>query len=136
MSDGLQVDEELREGIALWEAGRYLEAHEAFEQLWLTEVGPRRHFLRGLIHAAMGFHYVTVGDTASAWSKLGSASSLLQGFTGDFLGLDVDGLRLGIAAARTVLETARDTTPATLPCILIPRLTPESGSATVCETGR
>ncbi len=134
MTHGLHVDEEICEGVALWEAGRYLEAHEAFEQLWLTEVGPCRHLLRGLIHAAMGFHYVTVGDTVSAWSKLCSASDLLQGFTGDFLGLDVDGLRLGIAAARTVLETVRDTTPATLRCILIPRLTPESGSAAIRGT--
>jgi predicted metal-dependent hydrolase len=134
MPDGSYVDEELREGVALWEADRYLEAHEAFEQLWLTEVGPRRHFLRGLIHAAMGFHYVTVGDTVSAWSKLRSASSLLQGFTGDFLGLDVDGLRHGIAAAGTALETARDSTPETLQCILIPRLTPESGSTAIRET--
>jgi len=86
MTDGSHVDEEFREGVALWEAGRYLEAHEAFEQLWLTEVGPCRHLLRGLIHAAMGFHYVTVGDTVSAWSKLRSASSLLQSFIGDFLG--------------------------------------------------
>jgi predicted metal-dependent hydrolase len=134
MTDGFDLDEELREGVALWEAGWYVEAHEAFEQLWLTEVGPRRHFLRGLIHAAMGFHYVTVGDTVSAWSKLNSAGSLLQGFTSDFLGMNVDGLRDGIAAARTVLEAARDATPVTLRCILIPRLTLESGSAAVRET--
>jgi hypothetical protein len=133
MTDGSCVDEELREGVVLWEAGRYLEAHEVLEQLWLTEVGPRRHFLRGLIHAAMGFHYVTVGDTVSAWSKLRSAGSLLQGFTGDFLGLNVEGLRAGIAAARTVLETARGVAPATLRGILIPRLTPVSGSTAICD---
>ena len=134
MTDTFPVDEELREGIALWGAGQYVEAHEEFEQLWLTEVGPRRHFLRGLIHAAMGFHYVAVGDTESAWSKLGSAGSLLEGFAGDFLGLDVDGLRAGITAARIVLEPARDGTATGPQRIVIPRLTPASGGAAVRET--
>ncbi|MFI5338377.1 MAG: DUF309 domain-containing protein [Candidatus Methylomirabilales bacterium] len=124
MAEAVSPDEELRHGIALWEAGRYVEAHEEFEQLWLTEVGRRRHFLRSLIHAAMGFHYVTVGDTVSAWSKLGSAGSLLEGFAGDFLGLDVDGLRAGIAATRNVLEAARDATPVDPRRVPIPRLTP------------
>jgi predicted metal-dependent hydrolase len=130
MIDVSQVDEELRQGVVLWEAGRYVEAHEEFEQLWLAEVGGRRHFLRGLIHAAMGFHYVTVGDTVSAWSKLGSAGRLLEGFAGDFLGLDVDGLRAGIAAARNVLEAARDATPVNPRCVPIPRLTPAPDGTT------
>ena len=128
------MDEELRLGVALWEAGRYVEAHEEFEQLWLTEVGPRRHFLRGLVHAAMGFHYVTVGDTVSAWSKLRSAGSLLEGFAGNFLGLDVDGLRSGIAAARAVLEAARDATPADLQRIPVPRLTSAADGTAARET--
>jgi len=100
MPDTVPVDEELRPGVALWEAGRYVEAHEEFEHLWLVEVGPRRHFLRGLVHAAMGFHYLTVGDLISARSKLASAANLLDGFPGDFLGLDVDGLRAGILASQ------------------------------------
>ena len=133
MIDVSQVDEELRRGVALWEAGLYVEAHEEFEQLWLTEVGPRRHFLRGLIHAAMGFHYVTMGDALSAWSKLGSASSLLEGFADSFLGLNVRRLRAGIASARIALGTARGDVPRDLQCILIPRLTPVSGGAAARE---
>jgi len=133
MTDICHVDEDIREGVALWETGRYLEAHEEFEQLWRTDVGRRRHFLRGLIHAAMGFHYVTLGDTVSAWSKLGSAGSLLEGFAGDFLGLDVHGLRAGIASARVVLEAARDATPIDPQRILIPRLTPAAGEPAVRE---
>lgn len=121
------VDEELRHGIALWEAGQYVEAHEEFEQLWLVEVGPRRHFLRGLVHAAMGFHYVTMGDTGSARSKLRSAADLLDGFAGDYLGLDVDGLRAGIAAVRAALDAAGDATPVDPGCLRIPRLVPASG---------
>jgi hypothetical protein len=128
------VDEELRNSVALWDAGRYLEAEEEFEQLWLVEVGLRRHFLRGLVHAAMGFHYVTMGDTLSARSKLTSAAGLLDGFTGDFLGLDVDGLRDGIARVRAVLDADRETTPVSSGHVAIPRLVPARGDPTLQET--
>jgi hypothetical protein len=122
MSDEVSGAEELREGITLWEAGRYVEAHEEFEQVWLVEVGPRRHFLRGLVHAAMGFHYVTVGDTVSAGLKLRSAADLLDGFPGDFLGLDVDGLRAGIAGVRATLEMEGNAAPRTPGRVVIPHL--------------
>jgi hypothetical protein len=131
MTDLSHVDEELRQGVAMWEAGQHLEAQEEFEQLWRTEVGPRRHFLRGLVHAAMGFHYLTMGDTVSACAKLGSAGSLLKEFPGDFLGLNIDGLREGIATARTVLEAARGDMPSDPPRIPIPCLTRVSSGAAV-----
>ncbi len=127
MPEAVSVDEELRDGVALWEAGQYCEAHEEFERLWLVEVGPRRHFLRGLVHAAMGFHYVTRGDVVSAWSKLRSAADLLDGFPGDFLGLEVDGLRAGILAMQAILETTGDAAPAGARHLLIPRLAAAQG---------
>ncbi len=133
MPDAVPVDEELREGVAFWEAGQYVEAHEEFERLWLGEVGPRRHFLRGLVHAAMGFHYLTVGDTVSARSKLGSAANLLEGFAGDFLGLDVDGLRVGIGAVRAALKTTADEACLDLRCHRAPCLVQTAGDPDVRE---
>lgn len=134
MSDTAPVDEELRHGVLLWQAGQYVEAHEEFEQLWLVEVGPRRHFLRGLVHAAMGFHYLTVGDLLSARSKLASAAGLLDGFPGGFLGLDVDGLRAGIAASRAVLETGGHAASLDAGRVIVPRLTHSSVDPTGLKT--
>lgn len=135
MPETVPVDEELRPGVALWEAGRYVEAHEEFEHLWLVEVGPRRHFLRGLVHAAMGFHYLTVGDLISARSKLASAANLLDGFPGDFLGLDVDGVRAGILASQAALETGGVAAPMDLGWVTIPRLTQAAAMRDVRTTG-
>lgn len=134
MPDPEPVDEELRHGVALWEAGQYVEAHEEFEHLWLVEVGPRRHFLRGLVHAAMGFHYLTVGDLLSARSKLASAANLLDGFPGGFLGLNVEGLRAGIEASRAALETGGDAVPLDPGRVVIPRLCRESVNPAVADT--
>ncbi|HSB71270.1 MAG TPA: DUF309 domain-containing protein [Candidatus Methylomirabilis sp.] len=100
------MDGELLSGIDLWNAGEYLRAEEEFEHLWLTEAGARRRCLRGLVHAAMGFHYMTVRDVPSARSKLSSAASILAGFASHVLGLDLDALRTGIAGARVALEAA------------------------------
>jgi hypothetical protein len=81
----------------------------------------------------MGFHYVTMGDMLSARSKLATAAALLDGFPEDFLGLDVDGIRAGIAEARAVLEATGDGTPVDPERVVIPRLVPALGDALACE---
>jgi hypothetical protein len=118
------MDAELLPAIDLWNVGEYLLAEEEFEHIWLTEVGARRQCLRGLIHAAMGFHYMSMCDISSARSKLSSASAILAGFAADFLGLDLDGLRAGIAATRAALDTAGENGPFNPAGVPIPRLAP------------
>ncbi len=45
------------DGARLFDAGRFFEAHEAWEARWLTEEdGPRRVLLQGLIQIAAAFH--------------------------------------------------------------------------------
>jgi len=118
------MDAELLPGIDLWNVGEYLLAEEEFEHIWLTEAGERRQCLRGLIHAAMGFHYMSMRDIPSARSKLSSAGAILAGFAEDFIGLDLDGLRAGIAATRAALDSVGENgsfNPAGVP---VPRLAP------------
>jgi DUF309 family protein family protein len=102
------MDAELLPGFILWNAGEYLLAQEEFEHLWLAEIGARRQCLRGLIHAAMGAHYVSMGDAPSARSKLASAAGILDGVAPETIGLDLDRLRAGLAAARAALDLLRE----------------------------
>ena len=44
----------LERGRALFNTGRYFEAHEAWEEAWLTERGDERLLLQGLIQVAAG----------------------------------------------------------------------------------
>ena len=46
----------LERGRALFNAGRYFDAHEAWEEAWLTERGDARLLLQGLIQVAAGCH--------------------------------------------------------------------------------
>jgi predicted metal-dependent hydrolase len=66
-------------------------------------VGEPRRFLQGLIHASMGSYYLTRQDWLSAGSKLASAAGLLADVRDEVLGVDVRGLRAGIAEARAAL---------------------------------
>lgn len=48
-------DPRLEEGRALFNAGRFFEAHEKWEEVWLAETGPAKRLLQGLIQIAAGF---------------------------------------------------------------------------------
>jgi hypothetical protein len=91
-------------GVAAWNAGRYSEAADRFVEVWAGEVGQRRACLRGVIHAAMGLHYLGVGDLERARAKLKTAARLLDTLPGDACGLDLNDLRAGLAAIRTCLD--------------------------------
>jgi predicted metal-dependent hydrolase len=51
-----QTEERLERGRALYNSGRYFEAHEAWEDAWRVETGPVRLTLHGLIQVAAGLH--------------------------------------------------------------------------------
>jgi len=48
------IDPRLENGRALFNAHRFFEAHDAWEEVWREAAGPRRIFLQGLIQIAAG----------------------------------------------------------------------------------
>ena len=59
----------LEEGRALFNAGRFFEAHEAWERLWLAAQGESKLLLQGLIQIAAGLHKAR-GGAAGACARL------------------------------------------------------------------
>jgi len=106
-SFGGGLDGELFSGVASWNAGRFCEAADRFEDVWVGEVGARRACLRGLIHVAMGLHYLGVEDAERARAKLATAARLLEPLAADELGLDLGHLRSGVALIRARLEAEK-----------------------------
>jgi uncharacterized protein len=82
-------------GVALFDAGRYFEAHEVWEGPWLTEPDPQvRRFLQALIQMAAGFHKLrSPAGEASASRLLGKGLAKLADLPDELLGIDVAGLR-------------------------------------------
>lgn len=54
-------------GIDLFNAGEFHAAHDAWEDRWLGEVGPREKlFLQAMIQAAVSFYHVEIGRRGAA----------------------------------------------------------------------
>ncbi len=63
----------LAEGSRHFDAGRYFEAHEVWEDAWRVEEGEARRLLQGLIQVAAGFHKGLVQGRPAGMVRLLSA---------------------------------------------------------------
>jgi uncharacterized protein len=89
----LKEREEFGQGVALFNARRFFEAHEAWEQLWLRERPPEKAFLQGLIQLAAAFHHLGRGNRRGAESLLAAAIAKLKRFPGNHRGMALSRLR-------------------------------------------
>jgi predicted metal-dependent hydrolase len=108
MSDDADL---LMEGVALFNAGRFFEAHEVWEDLWRATPGEPRLFQQGLIHAAVGLHHAQRGNAVGARSQIGKALLKLRRFPASYAGLDngavirrLDGILRRLLAGGAVTE--------------------------------
>jgi len=79
----------LRAGVELFDAGRYLAAHELFEELWEDTQGPQSDFFKGLIQAAIALHHFEQGNLEGAAKLHGSLRACLAGYLPAHAGLDL-----------------------------------------------
>ena len=66
------------EGIRLFNAQKFFEAHEALEAVWLEARGDEKNFLHGLIQVAAAFHHFTRGNLIGFRSLLEKGLSKLE----------------------------------------------------------
>jgi uncharacterized protein len=59
-----------QQGIDHFNARRFFEAHEVWEELWLRAPEPEKNFLQGLIQLAAGWHHYLRGNSSGAESLL------------------------------------------------------------------
>ena len=113
----------LRRGAALFDDGRFWEAHEAWEEAWLEEEGEVRLFLQGLIQVAAGYHKATVQLQPNGCVKLlRSGLDKLDPMPAEFLGVALARFRPQV---ERTLADARRWQSGELPAFprqLIPRL--------------
>ena len=53
---------EYLQGISLFNAGQYFDAHEAWEEIWLRSSGDAKLFYQMLIQSAVGLHHYERGN--------------------------------------------------------------------------
>ncbi|MEO8595385.1 MAG: DUF309 domain-containing protein [Candidatus Solibacter sp.] len=64
------MDPLLVRGLQLFNHGEYFESHEAWEEAWTPQRGPRRLFLQALIHFAVALYHAERANTAGACRQL------------------------------------------------------------------
>jgi predicted metal-dependent hydrolase len=116
-------------GLALFNSGRFFDAHEALEDVWRE--APRhsrlRRHLQGLVQLAVAFHHQSRGNLVGAQSVLERAVRNLDGAQESFPEVDWDRLRTSLKpwraylaeAQRNVVDSSLDSLQPALPKILL-----------------
>jgi uncharacterized protein len=89
----MKESEQFRRGVALFNARKFFEAHEVWEDLWLLEPEPEKTFLQGLIQLAAAYHHHSRENPRGAQSLLAAALAKLRRFPDNHRGIALAELR-------------------------------------------
>ncbi|MDT7688254.1 MAG: uncharacterized protein QOJ70_1021 [Acidobacteriota bacterium] len=97
-------------GIDLYNAGEFHAAHDAWEDRWRDDCGPREKlFLQALIQSAVIFHHVEIGRRGAARRMYGMALEKFARLGADrFMSLDIREYLDGLARSLSWLASAAD----------------------------
>jgi uncharacterized protein len=85
-------EEALARGIEHFNAGRYFQAHEAWEEGWHPSPEPERDFWQGLTQLAVGLTHRQRGNAHGAVTLLRRAARRLRPYGNEHLGVSVSPL--------------------------------------------
>ena len=117
-------------GIDLYTAGEFHAAHDAWEERWRDDCGPREKlFLQALIQSAVIFHHVEIGRRGAARRMYRMALEKFERLGASrFMSLDITEYLAQLARALSWLEAGGDPRDAEQPADFRPptiRLLPE-----------
>ncbi|MCK6538944.1 MAG: DUF309 domain-containing protein [Anaerolineales bacterium] len=82
-----------REGLRLFNAGEYFEAHEALEDAWNAETGEAKNLYRGVLQIAVAYLHLTRGNYRGAVKVYERSKKWLNGLPDICKGVRVRQLR-------------------------------------------
>jgi predicted metal-dependent hydrolase len=85
-------------GLALFNAGRFFDAHEVWEDAWRAAPAEEKKFLQGLIQIAVALHHHSRGNSVGARLLLARAQRNLSPYPDSYAGLNLAVVRQQIAA--------------------------------------
>ena len=84
-----EKEEKFERGLRHFNAREFFEAHEVWEEVWLTEGEPEKTFLQGIIQIAAAFHHYRRGNTDGAEALLAAGIVKISRFPADHAILDL-----------------------------------------------
>lgn len=92
------------EGIRLFNAGEFFEAHEELETAWRDETGEVRELYRGILQVAVAYLHITRGNFEGAVKVYGRSLKWTQGWSDVCRGINLKRLRDDAEAVINELE--------------------------------
>ena len=122
-------NEKFARGVADFNAERFFEAHEVWEELWLAAAEPEKTFLQGLIQVAAAFHHLGRKNGRGAQSLLAAGIAKLAGCPDDFRGMAIAELRKEVYHWAEMLRSEKEPESRNLPKIHATAGRPEKENA-------
>lgn len=94
----------LAEGLRLYDAGKFFQAHEEWESVWLGAREPEKMFLQGLIQVTAAFHHLQRNNPLGTARLLQAALGRLERYPAHFGAISVASLCTDIRAWLIALE--------------------------------
>ena len=101
--------DQFRRGLEQFNAGRFFDAHETWEEIWLKSPEPEKTFLQGIIQIAAAFHHYGRGNLRGTRSLLEAGLRRLAPFPPTHGGIELEVLR--VEARYWVITLAAETDP-------------------------
>jgi uncharacterized protein len=98
-----------RQGILLFNQGKYFEAHEELEAAWKEEKGRVRGLYQGILQAGVTYLHITRGNYAGALKVYGRSMKWLKDWPETCRGVDVEQLRKDLVIAMEVVNQLGET---------------------------
>lgn len=100
------------EGIEHFNAGRYFDAHEVWEEIWLLASGDAKLFYQMLIQAAVALHHYERGNARGARGMHANVTEKLKRLPAIFMSLDLtDFSRQFRASLAEIVENNNESVP-------------------------
>jgi len=87
------------EGLRMFNAGRYFEAHEELEAAWKNERGRVRELYQGILEAGVTYLHISRGNYPGAIKVYGRSMRWLRQWPATCRGVEVGQLRADLTAA-------------------------------------
>jgi uncharacterized protein len=82
-----------QQGIDLFNAGKFFECHETWEELWKRAHGTEKRFLQGMIQAAVAILHAERGNLKGARTLRDKSLEKLDALPDDYMGIALGKLR-------------------------------------------
>jgi predicted metal-dependent hydrolase len=106
-----------RKGLEDFNSGRFFEAHEHWEEVWLETLDPEKMFLQGLIQITAAFHHYSRANRQGTQNLLQAGLTKIERFPHAHRGLALEPLRVTVRRWLATLESGEDPTKEEIPRI-------------------